>query len=171
MVFEIHITGNKRILEVGKLLGVKTISIDLLRPDFSVLTTEYMTSIEYKCCDFKEAYAYTTELNRQFWVNFVDVQRVKIECPPYEEYFPKSLYLETHYYDGGQNPESPLSINQNRYKLGLPIEESLLSTERTYDKSKYKEFMKNKTGNHQIFEIALLDTNVGLDSKWFSLYE
>ena len=50
--FEIHITGESSIIGVLSILGVKTIVVDLLKPDGELLRTEYMSSYVRDYSDF-----------------------------------------------------------------------------------------------------------------------
>ena len=43
-LFEFHITGDKSIHRASEGIGIKTISIDLLKPNLKSLRTEHMTS-------------------------------------------------------------------------------------------------------------------------------
>ena len=53
--FEVHITGiNQEINKELDQLNIKNIIIDLLKPDGSLLRTEYMSSMVYKFESFSE---------------------------------------------------------------------------------------------------------------------
>lgn len=147
-IFEIHITGEKS--EIDK-LGMKTISVELLKPDFSVLRTEYMTSQALKFSNFDACFEYVNSLG-----NF---KRIKIECPVYEHYIDKSLYLESHFYT--KKPYFPLSRNINK--------EELMGTDRVYCREEYSKFMNMWHG--EILELCLFDSFVEEDFDWFNLYK
>ena len=79
--FEIHITGSDKIHSACDKLNVKTIAIDLLRPDLSVLRTEHMTSFCAKHDNFYVCHDAVEELVANLRKQKVDIYRVKIECP------------------------------------------------------------------------------------------
>lgn len=156
--FEIHITGDDGyICSVADQYGLKTIVIDLLRPDGSCLRTECMTSVVTKLADYAACKQYVDDLVDMFTHNGVKIVRVKIECPYYQHYVDQSLYLESHFESGDY--KFATSRNQNKTKL--------LATERTYDKADYEDFCSR----HVAVELCLYDTNVGEDADWFSCYK
>lgn len=158
-VFEIHITGDKQILAAGEKLGVKTIAVDLVKPDRSYFRTEYMTSIVYKCENYKACLWYVDQLLYSLRYMGVKVCRAKIECPWYDHYVGQSLYLESHF-DATDNT-FPLSRNQRKT--------TFLATDRTYDHTAYKAFMER--WKDAVKELCLFDSNVAEDADWFNLYK
>jgi hypothetical protein len=91
-VFEIHITADEAIIEAAKELNVKTIIIDLIRPDQSLFRTEYMTSYIYRCENYDECKEYVDDITVKLTNLGVKIVRVKIECPLYQKYIGNSLY-------------------------------------------------------------------------------
>lgn len=152
-VFEVHITGDERIHEVA---GVKTIAIQLLRPDFNIHRIEHMTSQVVKC----ENYQACLEQTLAFAAKIPNVVRVKIECPYYPHYVAQSLYMESHA-DDPPWIDYPISRNANSYKL--------MATDRVYDQAVYDVF-RLKWAKHTI-ELCLYDTNVEEDKDWFSFWK
>lgn len=151
--FEIHITvSNEEILNVT---GFKTIAIDLLKPDRSVLRTEFMTSISEKFKNYNECKKYTDWL--ALTLNDFNILRVKIESSFYPEYVEQSKYIESHFET--ENFDFPISRNKI----------TLLGTDREYNHEKYNEF-KEKYSN-SIVELALFDNNINEDKDWFDLWK
>ena len=164
-VFEIHITGDERIIKAAKALDLKTIVIDLLRPDKSYYRTEYMTSQAYHCENFNKCQEYVNDLVNKL---NVDILRVKIECPYYRHYVDQSLYFEVHYKAKGDF--FPMSQNKGKNYF--------LCTAREYDKTKYDSLWQKHGGifllappENFIMELCLYDTNINEDKDWFDLYE
>lgn len=150
-LFEIHITGEKSIMNELRLLGLKGIVIDLLKPDETVLRTEYMSSIAMKFDTFGECVNWVQNLVAILEKAVVKIIRVKIESPYYEEYVPLSLYIESHWTPNLSpltNYGFPISRNQGSRKL--------MATSREYNKDKFKEFV-DKSRN-TVVELCLLDS-------------
>jgi hypothetical protein len=128
--FEIHITGEQNIINAGKSLGVKTISIDLLNPDGSFYRTEHMTSEVRKFDSFKTCRTWVENIVSELVGNGVSVHRVKIESPFYAHYEDISCYIESHFL--ASDGRYPLSRNRKKIEL--------LATDRTYHKWEYASF-------------------------------
>lgn len=160
-VFEVHITGDKSIHDVAKILGQKTIAIDLLNPDGTVLREEHMTSLIFKYA-FSDAYLTCLKDVLQLAENYrnrgVNILRVKIESPPYKHYESQSLYMESHFIS--DRFKFPTSRNQRKT--------TLLATDRTYDQSNYANFSQNN--QNADLELALYDSQINEDQDWFSAY-
>jgi hypothetical protein len=164
-IFEVHITADEKIIKAAKILNLKTIVIDLVKPDKSYFRTEYMTSQVCRYDNYSECKDYVDDAVTKLIEMGVDVKRVKIECPYYPEYKDKSLYFEIHYETDGNL--YPLSKNQNK--------NSYLCTAREYDKTKYddlikKHYNKNKPSTEWVMELCLYDTDIMEDVDWFNLY-
>jgi len=155
--FEIHITSDKKLHEACCPLGIKTIVVDLLCPDGTVLRTEHMTSYVMKAENYVECKEKVDEIVKNL-EKTCKLIRVKIECPFYKHYQKASLYMESHFRTDSRY--FPVSRNQKKT--------ACLSTERTYDKNQYEVFAK-RYQKEQI-ELCLYDTNVKEDSDWFGLY-
>lgn len=167
-IFEIHITGDEKIIEVGNKLNVKTIVLDLVKPDKSYLRTEYMTSCVHHCENYNECKKFVDNLVNQLVDEGVQIARVKIECPFYPQYKDQSLYFEVHY----QARCNLYPLSQNCGK------DYYLCTAREYDKDKYDSLWQKHGGifllgppPHWTMELCLYDTNVKEDKDWFDLYE
>lgn len=161
-IFEIHMTADSRILDVTEL---KTITVDLLKPDFSLLRTEYMTSHIYKCESYQKCKEYVDNLTTELIDLGLNIIRVKIECPYYQEYKDQSLYFEVHY----ETYENKYPLSKNRNKS------TYLCTAREYDKTKYnnlieKHYNKEKPQKEWTMELCLYDTYIEEDKDWFDLY-
>lgn len=166
-IFEIHITGDKSIIEAAKPLNIKTIVIDLVKPDRSYFRTEYMTSQRSEHKDYDECKMHVDSIVRKLEDAGVNIMRVKIECPLYPQYRDKSLYFEVHF---RARTRCLLPMSQNHGK------DDFLCTAREYDKTKYDAlWIKHGTGWRAppdwTMELCLYDTNVEEDKDWFDLYE
>jgi hypothetical protein len=150
-IFEVHIAGDERIHN----LGLKTITVELLKPDFTLLRIEHMTSQVIKCSGYQECLAKTLELA----ATLPGVVRTKIECPTYEHYVEQSLYMESHFET--KTNTYPISRNQKKTEL--------MGTERVYDHALYLPFRQKWLG--QVVELCLYDTNTDEDKDWFSLWK
>lgn len=166
-VFEIHITGDKKIIEAAKSLNVNTIVIDLVKPDRSYFRTEYMTSHTYRCKDYDECKQWVDGIVSKLKDAGVNIIRVKIECPRYPQYADQSLYFEIHF-QAKDNCRLPMSRNHGK--------DYFLCTDREYDKKSYgalaiKYCCMWRAPPHFTTEYCLYDTNVEEDKDWFDLYE
>lgn len=164
-IFEIHITGDDKIIKAAQELGVKTIVLDLVKPDKSHHRTEYMTSDARSFHDYEECKVWVDDLVMRLRETGVEIIRVKIECPYYSHYKDKSLYFEVHY----QGERGPMSRNHGK--------DYFLCTAREYDRSKYDALWQKHGGvflfappPHWTMELCLYDTNVEEDKDWFDLY-
>lgn len=159
--FEIHVTGSIETMQQASTLGIKTITIDLLKPDKSHYRTEYMTSHLHECDNYQQCQEYINEI-----LSFLSgVVRVKIECPKqYTHYIPQSVYMEIHG-EQGYNNIYPMSLT--RGKMDIMI------TDREYDKDKYSDLIKRhvKSTRNLITELCIFDSNVDEDKDWFDLYK
>lgn len=153
--FEIHITGDQNILKAKNL---KTITIDLLKPDQSFLRSEYMTSQVIYSENFEKICSIVTDLCLEL-EKITQIQRVKIECPYYQQFLSQALYIESHFVT--KQGDFPISRNQKKVEL--------LGTEREYDSAKFADFRKKWSG--QIIELCVLDTNPEEDADWFDYWK
>lgn len=157
-VFEVHITGDESIHKAAKELNQKTIAIDLLRPDKSVLRAEHMTSLILKHESYKKCKAHVDEIVKQYESRRVPIIRVKIECPYYLHYRADSLYIESHFVS--DEMFFPTSRNQRKA--------ALLATDRQYGLERYQAFLEQNK-SHEL-ELCLYDSFVSEDLDWFQLY-
>ena len=157
-VFEVHITGSENIHQIAKGLGLKTIAIDLLQPDMNVLRVEHMTSHIYRFENFERCGEEVIKIVNQMRDSGVVIHRVKVESPDYQHYRTHSLYMESHFEAEGLF--FPLSRTHGKEKL--------LATDRTYDQSRYDDFVKINKGRD--LELCLWDTCVEEDLDWFECY-
>lgn len=155
--FEVHITSDKDIHDACIPLGIKTIVVELQKPDSSILRDEHMTSFVMKARDYIECKEKVDEIVKTL-EKTCKLHRVKIECPFYRHYQKASLYMESHFRTNSRY--YPVSRNKKKTVC--------LSTERTYNKDEYETFAK-KYQKEQI-ELCLYDTNVTEDSDWFEWY-
>lgn len=159
--FEIHITGDELILKAAKPL--KTIQVNLLKPDKSLLRTEYMTShVQHMASGYEGCKKYVDDivdyLENQQGLNLI---RVKIVSPYYRHYVPQSLYIESHF----ESDAFHLPTSQNP-KHAMPV-----ATAREYDKKYYEDFVEHyKKTIPATVELCLYDTDVNEDKDWFDLY-
>lgn len=129
-VFEVHITGDEKIHEVSRRLGLKTISIDLLRPDRTVLRVEHMTSQIFKFENYEKCHAHVQNVVDQLLAADVDIERVKIECPDYKHYREQSLYMESHF-----------QINEPK---GYPTSKNQKIKKEYYDYNELRDYLQDK---------------------------
>jgi hypothetical protein len=167
-IFEIHITGDEKIIEAAQELGIKTIVLDLVKPDKSYFRTEYMTSHADSFQNYNKCKTWVDELVSKLTEAGVNIIRVKIECPYYPQYKDKSLYFEVHY----ESSTNAFPMSQNHGK------DFYLCTAREYDRSKHDALWQKHGGifllappPHCTMELCLYDTNIEEDKDWFDLYE
>ncbi len=167
-VFEIHITGDEKILDAAQDLGLRTITLDLVKPDWSYYRTEYMTSQAHHAPNYEECKKYVDGIVDKLKESGVDIKRVKIECPYLQQYKDRSIYFEVHY--KARDSRYPLSRNKGK--------DYHLCTDREYDRVKYDSLWQRHSGifgftppDGFIMELCLHDTNVNEDKDWFDLYE
>jgi len=154
-IFEIHITGTESIIDLAKKIPIKTIVIDLLKPDKSHHRTEYMTSQVHKAENYQACKDYVDSIVPQLG----ELHRVKIECPYYEHYVKQSVYIESHFSAVGS--DYPISKNKNK--------STFLGTDREYKIKNYGFFRRRYKG--VVVELCLYDSNVKEDQDWFDLYK
>jgi len=162
-LFEVHITGDESIIEAAKSLNIRTIVIDLVKPDRSFFRTEHMTSHVCRFDSYDECKEWVDDVVAKLMTAGVNIVRVKIECPYYPSYIDKSIYFEVHYDAVGN--AYPMSKNQGK--------DSFLCTAREYDKDKYDDLSWRHSGVSRdcTMELCLYDTNIEEDKDWFDLYE
>lgn len=153
--FEIHITGSSDINSQLDRLGIKNIIIDLLKPNYNVLRTEFMSSFVSQHKNLADCQRMVNSIIANLSCEII---RVKIESPYYEHYKEQSLYLEAHFKPF--NKTYPISRNIKSFKE--------LATDRTYAKKEYDTFRK-KWKNEDI-EMCLVDNFIEEDKDWFNLY-
>lgn len=157
-VFEVHVTGDNLVHAVGQELGVKTIAVELLRPDKSLLRTEHMTSQIVKRESYADCRRYVENLVTSMIDKGVAILRVKIESPYYDHYKGQSLYMESHF----ESSEMFFPTSRNARK------QKLLATDREYEKERYPKFME--VYKDLELELCLYDSFVSEDLDWFQLY-
>lgn len=150
-IFEIHITSDAKILDLKE---YKTIAVDLLKPDFSLLRTEYMTSEVMKFINYDKCLETVLEIADKL----ENVIRIKIECPYYPHYKEQSLYMESHF----KTTEANYPISRNQKKT------TFLGTDRTYSQAEYDGFRKKWAGVD--LELCLYDNNYQEDADWFDYW-
>lgn len=157
MKFEVHITGEGSFLEICKQIGLRTIELDLLKPDYSILRREEMVSEiidgDYAVCYIKVLFS--AEIIKKLGGI---VSRVKIESPPNSMFKDSALYVESHF-----------KINDNKYPISRNINKDYyLGTDREYDPNKFDEFI-NKHKDHEL-EFCLYDDHISGDQDWLGLW-
>ena len=157
-IFEVHITGDESIIASATSLGVKTISVDLLKPDQTSLRTEHMTSQVYKFPTYLECKQHVDKLVEQLTGLGVSIQRVKIESPIYDHYIKDSLYVESHF--PATDWSYPVSRNVRKTEL--------LATDREYNQAGYDSFRELHKGRD--LELCLYDNNPQEDMDWLMIY-
>lgn len=157
--FEIHITGDEKIIKILDKFKLKSIIVDLYSPNNELIRTEYMSSFIRQFNDFESCLRSITGLVKIFIKYGIAIYRVKIESPYYTHYINQSLYIETHF--EAKNNNFPISINRKSKKI--------IATDRTCDKNKYEEFLKKWKGNE--IELCLYDTDKEQDEDWLTLFK
>lgn len=160
-VFEVHITGNDLIHEVAAKRDEKTIAVDLLRPDKTVIRTEHMTSLIFKLPQtnsYEKCKEIVDEIVKDYTQSGVEIFRVKIESPFYDYYINKSIYVESHF----ETDDTRYPISRNQKKT------TFLATDREYNMNKYEEFVERHVGND--LELCLYDTFPTEDLDWLGLF-
>jgi hypothetical protein len=155
-VFEIHITGDERIMSASRSLGVKAIAVELLSPDMRVLRVEHMTSQIAKFDVYEDCEVYVLSLAKKLVDLGVEIYRVKIESPYREHFVSRSLYVESHF------PARSGYASRNVLKT------EKLGTAREYDVSGYGDFVKKHAGDE--IEMCLYDSCPYEDRDWLKLY-
>ena len=176
MKFEIHITGDDSIKLACQELGFKTISIDLLRPDLSVIRVEHMVShvigidlgsgsgqwaLDTKA---KLAIDFVMLLSEKLEAMGVNVVRTKVECPGYANLQHMAKYAECHFEFTGAELSAPLARNQSKTKI--------LATSRENNVAyigRFLDYYRLAIPGCET-ELCLYDTNVLEDSDWFDHY-
>lgn len=161
-LFEIHITGkDETILNYLNDKQLKGISIDLLTPDHTLLRTEHMSSLQQKFESYELCKNWVDELVSDMVSNNIEIVRIKIECPFYEEYASESVYVESHWrVPNDTTCGYPVSRNQGSNKC--------LATNRTYDKNTYSQFIEQEKGRQ--VELCMYDSFIEEDYDWFKIY-
>lgn len=155
-LFEIHITGDSTIHDIGELFGDKTIQVALLRPDQSIIRVEHMTSMRVHYRSYTECLSYVG----QYQTDYRGFTRFKIECPAsYVHHLHNALYVESHF--PAEDLNSPISRNVASGKL--------LGTNREYNPLKFEEFLKTQPEGSEK-EICLFDTNINQDKDWLDYW-
>lgn len=156
--FEIHITGSSNINNVLDSLNIKNIVVDLLTPNNDLLRSEHMSSFVEKHASYELCLMRVQQLVNDLKQNDVEIYRVKIESPYYDDYKDISKYIESHFIK--KNNQYAMSVNRKSGKI--------IGTDRTYDKNQYdkfKEFWKDED-----VELCLYDDNVEQDKDWLEMY-
>lgn len=151
-LFEIHLTGNRSIIERCKPLQLKTIMVDLFDRNKQYMRTEYMTSIAKKFENYAVCKSYVDVLVD--YLQDSEICRVKIECPYYDHYVNQSIYIETHF--KSDDASLPLSRNKNK--------DYFLATDREYAQQNYSKFRDKYYGKE--LELCLFDSFPEEDKDW-----
>lgn len=160
--FEIHITGSENILEELSKLQIKSIEIDLLKPDKSVLRRQHMSSTVQEFKNLSDATKWTESLSAMLETKGVQIIRKKIESPIYEHYLSTALYMETHWRTSGWGSQVLSEIVHSG---------KMIATDRLYrirDTELIKAFLKRHSLRQ--IELCLYDTFISEDYDWFNLY-
>ncbi len=155
--FEIHITGDDKIHEAAGEWGLKTIQVELFRPDGTSLRIEHMTSIVKKFDFYEAALRWTINAVGRLKEN-CEITRVKIESPPYPHYLFLAKYAEVHFKDNSFKYPTSKQPSKNYY----------LATERV--NMKFYDWLRSKWPNEQL-EICLFDDNMAEDMDWLELWQ
>ncbi len=158
-VFEIHITGDESIHEVAATLCLKTIRVELLRPDGTILRTEHMTSHVARFGDWWACEKHVKLIVGCMRQSGVEVYRVKVETPFYPHYESMSKYVESHFV--ATDWSCPVSRNAKKT--------TLLGTMREWKHEKFASFRDDQKGRD--LELCIYDDNPGQDADWMDCYQ
>jgi hypothetical protein len=165
--FEFHITGNPKIHDAASYYGIKSIAVDLHRPNGSILRTEHMTSYVAQLSNVNcllnamdEARKTVQHILKVGYVKDLKIWRVKVECP-YMQGIP-AQYIEAHY--DSDKFEYPTSRNIGKL---TPV---YMATEREYDSNNFLEFNSVHRAANHIVELCVFDSYVSEDEDWMRLY-
>lgn len=159
-IFEIHITGEEKIIEVLKSMNIKTLHAELKNPLNETIGVEYMSSFTQEFNNYELCKKWVDNLVNELIFKDVKLYRVKIECPYfYNHYKEMAVYLECHFPTTEFNKQYPFVLNVNSKKY--------VSTDRVYLKSEFEPFIQ-KWGqvHHSEIEYCLFDDNVRHDDLW-----
>jgi hypothetical protein len=157
MIFEIHITGDESIHSVAAKRQHKTITLQLVRPNYSLIRLDHMTSIIMPATDLSSALAQLKEIEKYYIDNGVDIKRVKMECPlttAYKDYVRDAVYAECHFEASNSNLPTSRNVKKNTFS----------ATDRCYNHSLFLEFYFEYLGLD--IELCVLDTNDKWDVDW-----
>lgn len=161
--FEIHITGSdEKIIDQLNTLGIKSIQVALLSPEGYIFRTEYMSSTVQKFKNVDECIKWVDGLTLMLEARGIKIVRKKIECPYYEHYLGRTLYMESHWKIENLNCKFPISENLKSGKL--------MATDRTYNKDIFNWFLCEYNVEDKEVEMCLLDTYISEDFDWFNFY-
>lgn len=161
--FEIHITTKTDLIHTTS--PVKTIAIDLLKPNLEILRTEHMTNHSVKM-SLLDIHYYAIGLEYYLFLMKNEIQRGKLETAPFADLFYKSLYIEAHFKPTDEEIKQgiyPLSRNRNNNKM--------LAIARELDKSKFGDFIKQWEKRTDEIELCLFDSKSEQDNDWLNLYK
>lgn len=152
--YEFHITSHENAI---KSLDIPIIGIDLISTSGFSLQRDWMTSYTAHLDSIDAAIMHLGFILKE--IKGAPIFRVKIETPYSEDLdLSRFLYIESHF--RSENLKYPRSINV--------ITKEYMSTARTYDMNKFKEFAD--TYKDSKVELCVIDTNVYHDHKWFRHY-
>lgn len=156
--FEIHITGSFNINDVLDSMGIKNIIVDLLTPEGDILRSEHMSSFVEKHETYGDCLIRVQNLVNHLKQNGVEIYRVKIESPYYDDYVPMSKYIESHFIK--KDNQYAMSVNRKSGKI--------IGTDRTYNKIQYDSF--KELWKDEDVELCLYDNNFEQDKDWLEMY-
>lgn len=162
--FEIHITGDYKILAELEKLNIKSITVGLLKPNGDIIREEYMSSTIQQFTNVDDCIQWVNGLTAILQSKGVHIIRKKIECQPsYYHYINRTIYMEAHWKIDKikENTIFPISENMRSGKL--------MATYRIYDKDNFNQMKKLDVETE--IELCLMDTYVSEDFDWFDLYQ
>ena len=157
MIFEVHITGDESIHAVAAAKQHKTITLELVRPNYSLIRLDHMTSLIISATDLSSALTQLKEIEKHYIDGGVDIKRVKMECPltaEYKDYVRDAIYAECHF--EATNSKLPTSRNIKKSEFS--------ATDRCYNNACFLEFYFEYS--EQDIELCVLDTNPTWDKDW-----
>lgn len=163
---EIHITGDEKILDYCQKNNIKCLTIENLTPGHTVLSKEYITSINKRFENVRDAEYYLTGVEYDMELCGIDVIRGKIEVPYTKSIDP--IYLECHY-SGRITPVKDNLCHPVSRKI--PDNQPYMKTVRCYDSNKFEEFV-NDWQNVADIEACVYDSSPVLhDKKWLDAWQ
>lgn len=162
--FEIHLTARDESIHLSAAtLGLRTITVDLLKPSLMPLRSEHMTSHVEMFETYDECQTFVRNVIEKLEKDGVSLVRAKIEVPFLPEFLDKGIYIESHW--------ETQDLILNRYPLSRSRHKphKLLATAREYNKCAFHSH--NETWKRKaVVEICLFDNYVSEDFDWFSEY-
>lgn len=164
-IFEIHITGEEKIITILNDFNYKTLHAELRNKNNETIGAEYMSSFKQEFLNYETCKKFVDDLVDYLLTQNIEIYRVKIECPYfYNHYKEMAIYVESHFPTTELNNHYPFVYNVNSKKY--------VSTDRIYLKSEYNDFIEKwKQEPKSEIEYCLFDDNIRHDEEWVRTFK